>query len=102
MPPWQPAQLNAAVGGRREELGAPAGESLLEPSVAPAWRFGSSTQYSGRPMTIDDEQQHAEQLDALEAPALQHLVVVVRLAVGGQLDLGADLRAARRGVCRTT
>ena len=39
-----------------------------------------------------------DEVDALEAPALEHLVVVVRLAVGGQLDLRADLLARRPGV----
>ena len=63
-----------------------------------AWRAGSKIQYSGRPITDHDEQQHAEQLDALEAAALQRLVVEVRLAVGGQLDLRADLLARRSGV----
>ena len=46
-------------------------------------------------MTMHDEQQHADELDALEAPALELLVVVVRLAVGGELDLRADLLARR-------
>ena len=57
-------------------------------------RDGSASQYSGRPMADDGQQEQRPPQGAVEARALEDLVVEVRLAVGRELDLGGDLGAA--------
>ena len=93
MPPWQPAQLNppSAVGAKssRTPAGEPVVPSLLGAGLAA--RFEHPVQRQGD--DDDREQEHADQLDALEARTFERLVVEVRLAVGGEFDLRTDLLA---------
>ena len=95
MPPWHPAQLKPPSAVGAEQLLAPPGEGvsglLLGPGLA-----GRLEHPVERQSDHDhDEQQHADELHELEALAFQLLVVVVGLAVGRQLDLGAELLARR-------
>ena len=90
--------VEAAVGRRREETLTPAGEPLLEALGGARLAARLEHPVQGQADDDDDEQQHAVQLDPLQPLALEDLVVVVRLAVGGQLDLRADLLARRAGV----
>ena len=97
MPPWQPEQL--------------------KPPLAVVWNSSSPQPTNSSCLLVDgagltagledpverqaddqrDQQQHTEELHALEATALEDLVVVVRLPVRRHLDLGAEL-LARGGV----
>ena len=57
-------------------------------------RVGSPSQYSGRPMATMTSRMRAGDQGPLELDALELVVVVVRLAVGRHLDLGAGGHAA--------
>ena len=95
MPPWHPAQLKALML-------LPVGAN----SSAPHSTNCSSLRLDGAGLAVglehpvdrqrddgDRQQQHAEAEHAVEALALQHVVVVVRLAVRCELDLRAELVA---------
>ena len=90
--------VEPAVGGRFEQLSTPPGQLAVRrfPRPGLAARFQHPVQR--QPDDDDDEQQHADELDQLEAPPFELLVVVVRPAVGRQLDLRAELLARRPGV----
>ena len=76
------------------------GEAVLETLLGAGLPRGLQHPVQRQADDDDDEQQHAVQLHSLEAAAFEHVVVEVRLAVGGQLDLRADLLARRPRVER--
>ncbi len=90
--------VEPAVGGRFEQLSTPPGQLAVRrfPRPGLAARFQHPVQR--QPDDDDDEQQHTDELDQLEAPPFELLVVVVRPAVGRQLDLRAELLARRPGI----
>jgi hypothetical protein len=83
------------VAGDGEEVLAPADEPVVEPvgGVGLPGRLHDPVQRDADGQ--DEEGEQAPRERPVEPGSLQGLVVVVRLAVGGELELGAELGLAR-------
>ena len=87
--------VEPAVGRGLEQLLAPRDERLSLLLDGAGLAVGLEDPVQRQADDQDDEQQHAEDLHALEALALERLVVVVRLAVRRHLDSRSRARLAR-------
>ena len=75
--------VEATVGGRWRTAASPTStKRFVDALLGAGLAVGLEDPVQRQADDDDDEQQHAVQLDALQAPALEDLVVVVRLAVG--------------------
>ena len=90
--------VETVLGSGREQLRTPAGELAVGSLTRSCLAARLEHPVQRQPDDDDDEQQHADELDQLEAAPFELLVVEVRLAVGRQLDLRAELLARRPGV----
>ena len=86
--------VEATFGRRREQLRAPAWESFLVPTTCAGLAGGFHDPVQGQRDRAHHEHCEAEDLHSFEAFTFQTFVVVVRLAVRREFDLGAEFGPA--------